>query len=119
MIDGGMEQWAGPAVDGSEEAKQVEMFLESEHAAMQKAFDDDLNDPITEASPPPQVEVYTQNLMQCVCVCVCVCVIAVFDNYCFFYTRLSTSNREKKNKKKQQKTESQHIILFNPPLIAL
>ena len=72
MIDGGVEQWAGPAVDGSEEAKQVEMFLESEHTAMQKAFDDDLNDPITEASPPPQVEVYSESRLICVCVCVCV-----------------------------------------------
>ena len=46
-----------PAVDGSEEAKQVDLFLESEHAAMQKAFDDDLDDPSSKASPPPQVEV--------------------------------------------------------------
>ena len=44
MMDGGAVHWAEPAVDGSEEAKQVEMFLESEHTAMQKAFDDDLND---------------------------------------------------------------------------
>lgn len=57
MMDGGVEQWAGPAADGSEEAKQVDLFLESEHAAMQKAFDDDLDNPSTEASPPPQVEV--------------------------------------------------------------
>ena len=60
MMDGGVEQWAEPAVDGSEEAKQVEMFLESEYAAMQKVFDDDLNDlndPSSKATPPPQVEV--------------------------------------------------------------
>ena len=60
MMDGGAVHWAEPAVDGSEEAKQVEMFLESEHTAMQKAFDDDLNDlndPSSKATPPPQVEV--------------------------------------------------------------
>ena len=59
MMGGGVEQWAGPAVDGSEEAKQVGMFLESEHAVMQKAFDDDLGDLSGDVkpSPPPQVEV--------------------------------------------------------------
>ena len=73
MMDGGVEQWAEPAVDGSEEAKQVEMFLESEHAAMQKAFDDDLNNPSSKATPPPQVEVPSG----------CNFVIVTFDDYSF------------------------------------
>ena len=60
MMNGRAEQWAGPAVDSSEEAKQVDLFLESEHAVMQKAFENDLGDLDGldgEASPPPQVEV--------------------------------------------------------------
>lgn len=57
MMNGGVEQWAEPATDGTEEAKQVDLFLESEHAAMQKAFDNDLDDPSNKSSPPPQVEV--------------------------------------------------------------
>lgn len=73
MMDGGVEQWAEPAVDGSEEAKQVEMFLESEHVAMQKAFDDDLNNPSSKATPPPQVEVPSG----------CNFVIVTFDDYSF------------------------------------
>ena len=57
MMNGGVEQWAGPVVDGSEEAKQVDLFLDSEHATMQKVFDNDLDDPSSKPSPPPQVEV--------------------------------------------------------------
>ena len=58
MMNGGAEQWAGPAIDGSEEAKEVDLFLGREHAAMQKAFESDLGGLDNEASPPPQVEVH-------------------------------------------------------------
>ena len=54
MMGEGVERWAGPVLAGSEEAKEVDLFLENEHAVMQKAFEDGLG---SGASPPPQVEV--------------------------------------------------------------
>ena len=57
MMNGEVEQWAGPVVDDSNEAKQVDLFLESEHAAMQKAFEEDQVGTGGSVSPPPQVEV--------------------------------------------------------------
>ena len=62
MMNGEVEQWAGPAVEGSEEAKQVELFLENEHAAMQKAFEGDQGEDGGDLNAaPPQVEVSIQN----------------------------------------------------------
>lgn len=59
MLNTEVMQWAGPAVDGSSEAKQVDLFLESEHAMIQKAFDEGKEEEGAgeDASPPPQVEV--------------------------------------------------------------
>lgn len=33
MLNGDVEKWAGPVVDGSEEAQQVDLFLDNEHKA--------------------------------------------------------------------------------------
>ena len=58
MMNEGVVHWAGPAVDGSTEAKQVDLFLESEHAVMQKAFDEAREEGAGEdTSAPPDVEV--------------------------------------------------------------
>ena len=57
MVNGEVEQWARPAVDGSDEAKQVDMFLESEHAAFQKAFEEDISGGGDATNAPPHVEV--------------------------------------------------------------
>jgi hypothetical protein len=61
MLNTAVMQWAGPAVDGSSEAKEVDLFLDSEHAVMQKAFEEsqgvELEGAGEDASAPPQVEV--------------------------------------------------------------
>lgn len=65
MFNGEVEQWAEPAVDGSEEAKQVDMFLNSEHAVMQKAFDEDLGGAGERVASPPDIEVPVLKMIRC------------------------------------------------------
>lgn len=62
MFSGEVEQWAGPAVDGSDEAKQVDMFLESEHAVIQKAFEEDQGVAGDHMTTPPDIEVRVHSL---------------------------------------------------------
>ena len=65
MLNGEVEQWVGPAVDGSDEAKQVDMFLESEHTVIKKAFEEDQGVAGDRMASPPDVEV-------CILLCVCI-----------------------------------------------
>ena len=44
LMNGEVEKWAGPVVDGSEEALEVDSFLKSEHQVFTNAIDS--------ASPP-------------------------------------------------------------------
>ena len=57
MMNGEVEHWAGPAVDGSDEAKQVDLFLEHEHTVIQKTIERDPEGLGDSANASPDIEV--------------------------------------------------------------